>query len=166
MSTIRPPSFPYTSYPYKQLQNALESLSTTPDALNVTRFEFLNGGSLWTVTFPAASGDVPSLAVNASSLSGTGLLAAVSVDTTGSSLGGSFYLYSNGGSSAGYPVDADGAYLGVVDRESNGTGRSQRLAWNAEADDVKVAVEELLPLYAAAGECKASMVTAVDFVLR
>ncbi|CAM9426180.1 unnamed protein product, partial [Ectocarpus fasciculatus] len=139
-----------------ELKNALESLSTTPDALDVTRFEFLNGGSLWTVTFPAASGDVPSLAVNASGLSGSGLLAAVSEDTAGSSLGGSFYLYSNGGSSAGYPVDAEGAYLGVVDRENNGTGRSQRLGWNADADDVRVAVEELLPLYAAAGDISVS----------
>ncbi|CAM9633006.1 unnamed protein product, partial [Hapterophycus canaliculatus] len=84
-----------------RIKNALESLSTTPGTLDVSRSEFFNGGSQWTVTFPAASGDVPSLYLNASGLSGTRILAAVSVDIAGSNLGGSFYLYSNSGLSEG-----------------------------------------------------------------
>lgn len=130
----------------------MESLSTTPDTLEVSRFEFLNGGSLWTITFPSTSGDVASLYLNASGVTGTGVLATVSEDITGSSLGGSFYLYSNGGSRAGFPVDAEGVYLGTEDRTNNGTGRSEPLAWNAEADDVRAAIEGLLPSYASQGE--------------
>lgn len=136
----------------QQLENALESLAATPDTLEVSRFELLNGGSLWTITFPAASGDVDPLYLNASGLTGTGLVAEVSEDVAGSSLGGSFYLYSNGGARAGFPVDAEGAYIGTEDKASNGTGRSEALAWNAEADDVRVAIEGLLPSYAIEGE--------------
>lgn len=131
----------------QQLKDVLESFTTTPDTLEVSRFDLLNEGSLWTITFPAASGDVSSLYLNASGLTGTGLVAAVSEDIAGSSLGGSFYLYSNGGSRAGFPLDAEGAYLGTEDKTSNGTGRSEPLAWNAEADDVRMAIEGLLPSY-------------------
>lgn len=130
----------------------MESLSTGSETFDVSRSEFLNGGSQWTITFPAASGDVASLYLDPSGLSGTGLLAAVSDDITGSSLGGSFYLYSNGGSGQGYPVDADNAFLGVDDHENNGTGRSQSLAWNAEPYDVQAAIETLLPSIAAQGD--------------
>lgn len=138
--------------PPQQLENALESLATTPDTLEVSRFELLNGGSLWTITFPAASGDVDPLYLNVSGLTGTGLVAAVSEDVAGSSLGGSFYLYSNGGSRAGFPVDVEGAYIGAEDKASNITGRSEALAWNAEADDVRMAIEDLLPSYASEGK--------------
>lgn len=143
---------PLTNSVHKQLKAALESLSSTPDTLDVSRFELLNGGSLWTVTFPAASGDVASLALDAADLASTGLLATVSEDTSGSSLGGSFYLYSNGGSPAGFPIDAEGAYLRTEDKENNGTGRSDPLLWNATADDVRVAIEGLLPSYVSTGK--------------
>lgn len=129
----------------------MESLPSTPDTLEVSRFELLNEGSLWTVTFPAISGDVASLDLDAADLTGTGLLATVSEDTSGSGLSGSFYLYSNGGSPAGFPIDAEGAYLGTEDKENNGTGRSELLQWNAAADDVRVAIEGLLPIYVSPG---------------
>lgn len=107
---------------------------------------------MWTVTFPTDSGDVPSLYLNASGLSGTGVLAMVSEDVAGSTLDGSFRLYSNGGYASGFPLDADAAYLSIEDAENNGTGRSEPLAWNAEAEDVRVAIEGLLPEYASQGE--------------
>lgn len=151
-STSNPHQHVSTYTHSSQLKNVLESLPTTPDTLEVSRFELLNGGSLWTITFPAASGDVASLYLDASGLNGTGLIAAVSEDIAGSTLGGSFYLYSNGGSSAGFPVDAEGAFLKTEDKTNNGTGRSEPLAWNAEADDVRVAIEGLLPNYAFEGE--------------
>lgn len=130
----------------------LESLSSTPDTLDVSRFELLNGGSLWTVTFPAASGDVASLALDAAGLAGTRLLATVAEDTNGDGLGGSFYLYSNGGSPAGFPIDAEGANLSTNDMVNNGTGSSEPLQWNAAADDVRVAIEGLLPDYVSSGK--------------
>lgn len=121
-----------------------------PD-IDISRFEFLNGGSLWTITFPGESGDVSSLYLNASGLSGTRVLAAVSEDVTGSILGGSFRLYSNGGFDAGFPLATDGTYLDIQDTENNGTGRSDFLPWDAEADDVRAAIEGLLPNYASQG---------------
>ena len=135
----------------QQLKTALESLSSTPDTVDVSRFELLNGGSLWTVTFPAASGDVVSLDLDAAGLFGTGLLATISEDNSGGGLGGSFYLYSNGGSAAGFPIDAEGVYLSAEDVVNNGTGRSEPLQWDATADDVRVAIEGLLSNYVSSG---------------
>lgn len=124
-----------------QLKTALESLLAAT-GVDVSRFKFLNGGSLWTVTFPANGGDVDALFLNASGLSGTGLLASVSEDVVGSALGGSFRLYYNGHS---------GALVGD-EGETNSTGRSEPLAWNAEADEVRWAIETLLPDYASQGD--------------
>lgn len=134
-----------------QLKADLESLSSTPDTLDVSRFDLLNGGSMWTVTFPAANEDVASLELDVAGLTGTGLLATVSEDIAGSGLGGSFFLYSNGGSPAGFPIDAEGAYLGTEDTENNGIGRSEPLQWNAAEDDVRVAIEGLLPTFVSQG---------------
>lgn len=132
-----------------QLESALESLSGIPD-IDVTRFGFLNGGSLWAITFPSDSGNVDSLYLNVTGLRGTDLLASVSEDVSGSTLGGSFRLYSNRGGygSSGFPIDEDGTHLGAAE---NGTGRSEPLAWNAEAGDVRAAVENLLPEYSSQG---------------
>lgn len=129
----------------------MESLSTTLDALEVARHDLLNEGAQWTVTFPAANGSVASLYVDSSGLSGTGVAAIVSEEQPGSSLGGSFYLYSNGGSSAGFPIDAEGAYVGAEAGENNSTGRSEPLAWDAAAADVQAAIEDLLPSYVSSG---------------
>lgn len=134
----------------------MESLSTTPDTLEVARFGLLNDGSQWTVTFPAANGDVASLFVDASDLSGTGVLATVSEENPGSTLGGWFYLYSNGGSSAGFPIDAEGAYLETEGGDNNSTGRSEPLAWDAAAADVQTAIEDLLPSYISPGAREAA----------
>lgn len=128
------------------MKNALEALSTASETFDVSRSEFLNGGSQWTVTFPAAGGDVASLYLDTSALTGTRVLAAVSDDIAGSSLGGSFYLYSNGGSSEG-----NNAFLQADEKKNNGTGRSQPLAWNAEPNDVRTAIEGLLPYIASEG---------------
>ena len=148
---IFPHRHPDACPPEKQLKTALESLSSTPDDLDVSRFELLNGGSLWTVTFPAANGDVASLDLDAAGLAGTDLLATVSEETSGGGPSGSFYLYSNGGSSAGFPIDAEGAQVSTEDMVNNGTGRSEPLPWNAAEDDVRVAIEGLLPNYVSPG---------------
>lgn len=92
-------------------------------------------------------------------LTGTGLLATVSEDTSGGGLGGSFCLYSNGGSPAGFPIDAEGGYVSTEDKVNNGTGRSEPLQWNAAADDVRVAIEGLLPTYVSEGNLKKLMFT-------
>lgn len=75
-------------------------------------------------------------------------MASVSEDVPGSSLGGTFRLYSNHGGygSSGFPIDVGGTYLGGGGAD-NSTGRSEPLAWNSEADDIRVAVEDLLPEY-------------------
>lgn len=151
-------------FPPQQLETALESLSSTPDTLDVSRFELLNGGSLWTVTFPAASGDVASLDLDAAGLVGTELHATVSEETSGGGLSGSFYLYSNGGSSAGFPIDAEGVFLSTEDMEHNGTGRSEPLQWNAAEDDVRVAIEGLLPNYASPGNIHIPFLKQVGFI--
>ncbi len=129
----------------------MESLSTTPDTLEVARYDLLNEGAQWTVTFPAATGNIASLYVDSSGLSGTGVLATVSEDWSGSSLGGSFYLYSNGGSSAGFPIDAEGVYVGTEAGENNSTGRSEPLVWDATEADIQAAIEDLLPSYVSSG---------------
>lgn len=79
-------------------------------------------------------------------------MASVSEDVPGSTLGGTFRLYSNRGgySSSGFPIDAGGTHLGGGGAD-NGTGRSEPLAWNAEADDIRVALEDLLPEYSQQG---------------
>lgn len=120
--------------------------------IDVSRFKFFNGGSLWTVTFPTYSGDVSSLYINSSGLDGTGLLASVAEDIQGSALGGSFRLYATGGFSSGFPLDVDGTFLWMGSSANNGSRRSEPLAWNADADDVRIAIEDLLPDSASQGD--------------
>lgn len=137
-------------FPDKQLEVALESLPDMPD-VDVSRFELLDGGSQWTVTFPADAGDVPSLFLDSSGLSGTMLLASVSEDVAGEILGGTFQLYSNDGSGSGFPAGNEGRYLGLQNKGQNSTGRSTPLAWNSNVNDVRKALEFLLPSYASQG---------------
>lgn len=119
--------------------------------VDVSRFKFFNGGSLWTITFPMYSGDVSSLYINASGLDGTGLLASVAEDFQGSALGGYFRLYATGGFASGFPLDVDGTFLWADSSTNNGSRRSEPLAWNAEDDDVLAAIEDLLPESASQG---------------
>ena len=120
--------------------------------IDVMRFKFFNGGSVWTVTFPTYSGDVPSLNINSSGLDGTNILASVDEDVKGSTLGGYFRLYSTGGLSSGFPLDDDGLFLWAGSADNNGSMRSEPLAWNADTDDVRMAVEDLLPEVASQGD--------------
>lgn len=120
--------------------------------VDVSRFKFFNGGSLWTVMFPTYSGDVSSLHINSSGLDGTGLLASVAEDIQGSALGGYFSLYATRGFSSGFPLDVDGTFLWMESSANNGSRRSEPLAWNAEADDIRMAIEDLLPDSAAQGD--------------
>lgn len=120
--------------------------------IDVTRFKFFSGGSLWTVTFPTYSGDISSLYINSSSLDGTSVLASVDEDVKGSALGGHFRLYSTGGFASGFPLDDDGMFLWKGGEDNNGSRRSESLAWNADADDVRMAVEDLLPESASQGD--------------
>lgn len=89
--------------------------------------------------------------LNVSGLGGTGVLASVFEDVAGSILGGTFRLYCDGGYDSGSPLDADGAYLWAVDVGHNCSGRSEPLVWNAEEDDVRAAIEGVLPDYTSQG---------------
>lgn len=131
-------------FPHKQLETALESLPDMPD-VDVSRFEFLNGGSQWTVTFPADAGDVPSLFLDSSGLSGTMLLASVSEDVAGEILGGTFQLYSNDGYDFGLPAGNERLHLGLQNKGHNSMERSTPLNWNSSVNDVRKALEFLLP---------------------
>lgn len=106
---------------------------------------------MWVVTFAAGSGDVESLYLNDTGLSGTRLSASVAEDTVGSALGGTYRLYLGSGHAPKFPLDANGAYLGATGTNDNETVRSEPLVWNASVQDVQVAINALLPTYAAEG---------------
>lgn len=154
-----------------QLKAALQSLDGMPD-VDVSRFEFLNGGSLWTMTFAAGSGDVASLYLNTSGLSGTSVLASVAEDVAGSTLGGSFRLFSGDGYNTRLSPDADEYLRTVNDTGQATTMRSEPLAWNAEEDDVRMAIEGLLPDFShegtvtAIGRAGTSLPTALSLLPR
>lgn len=111
--------------------------------IEVSRFPFLNGGSLWAVTFAAGSGDVDSLYFNGTGLSGTSLRAALYEDIAGSAIGGTFRLYSGASYVSEFPPDASDPYLEGLGSNGSITGRSDRLEWNASAEDVQAAVNGL-----------------------
>ncbi|CAM9707700.1 unnamed protein product, partial [Discosporangium mesarthrocarpum] len=109
------------------------ALETLPGILEVevSRFQILNDGSLWAVTFKNPYGYYEKMSIDTSYLTGTGLGATVTRDTAGNSIGGSFRLY-------------------------NGFNRSEPLAWNAEDADVAEAFEGLNKSYAYEGGVQAS----------
>ena len=148
-----------------QLETALESISNMPD-VDVSRFGFLNGGSQWTVKFPSDAGDVPLLLLNATGLIGTRLLASVSESVAGATLGGSFQLYSGGGYSSGFPLSADEKYSGIKKYDRTSTERSEPLAWNSDAKDVRTAFALLLPSYASQGDQERVDEMGLDLVSR
>lgn len=118
--------------------------------VEVTRFPFLNGGSMWAVTFATGSGDMESLHLNSTGLVGTQLSTLVLEDTAGNALDGTYRLYTGGGYASGFPLDAN---LIHIEKKggNNGSGRSDPLEWNAKAEDVQSAINGLLPEYSSEG---------------
>lgn len=93
-----------------------------------------------------------SLYLNSTGLTGTQVRAIVLEDTAGSTLGGTYRLYAGGEYRSGLPLSSDQVYVDSIGTgDSNGTGRSAPLVWNAEAIDVQAAINALLPEYSAEG---------------
>lgn len=118
-------------------------MSGVPD-VTVSKFPFLNEGSLWEITFDADAGDVKLLGCNFKGLHGTSILSSIAEDVRGSVLGGTFRLYSS--DAFAFPSSTSMSGIDVV-----GKGRSAPLAWNATASDIRAAIEKLLPHASAQG---------------